>query len=133
MESGEAIVDLRNVPVPSQTYHVLPFKVEYDGPTESSKFVIEEAIEANKYETSFRGRRLYGRKIDLKNYVGVVVEPESHLDHENEPETRYATKAMFGSLINWEHGRMPEPVDPFGERLTEMISVAESIHLNHDS
>lgn len=50
--------------------HLVPFTLDYEGPSKvSTYFIIEESTTSKEMKSSFRGKRLFGTRYQMKESV----------------------------------------------------------------
>ncbi|KAJ2877888.1 hypothetical protein FB639_003584 [Coemansia asiatica] len=127
--------------------HLLPCAIKYNGPAKTETYFLPIEQPDGTYEASFRGRQLFGRKINIPDlYSGhVVMETaiptnthdsafESEITDEPETEQReLLTVENFDELMVWEHDRVPAVDDDEFIASLEWIDIAASIHADCSS
>ncbi|CCU75349.1 unnamed protein product [Blumeria hordei] len=131
------------------TPNVLPCRINFSGPVGVSKrhWHPVERSDGNSV-VYFRGKKLYGKRINIpKNYRGVVLSKsdqdlpekmppiekiEEEADHSM--STQYLEETQeFEDIVVWGHETLPhESSDPYLRGINDWISLAKLIH-EHES
>lgn len=125
--------------LPQVVANIVPAHIQYSGPANTATFFgpskrVEKVGDAEVEVAHFRGLRLVGEKIDLKQNSGYIVSKSEILvrgESEEEPEIRsvnqYSAVAKFNELILYGH----EAQAPLGSQwkiMEEWDAIADVIH-----
>jgi hypothetical protein len=80
----------------------LPFSLNYDGPCPVSKYFHVEESKDNDLSSSFRGRELRGRKVQLPSKIGGYA-----ISRKTDNSREFLVSETFDEISLWEHDYQP--------------------------
>ncbi|XP_076332938.1 uncharacterized protein LOC143237493 [Tachypleus tridentatus] len=111
--------------------HSMPCHIKCSGPALVSNFftscIEPDENNAGILKSSFRGRPLHGKEIQLpEGYVGVVVKNVDKIVTD-EPDKRFRMTGHFRKLTYWNWDQIPSQNDKF-VKAAQWIKIAHAIH-----
>ncbi|KAI9199468.1 ribonuclease H2, subunit C [Polychytrium aggregatum] len=116
--------------------HLLPCRIGYSGPAKVDQYFVvtprpstdHPASSTAEWESSFRGRALRGRTVQLPpGYKGTVyAHPTEGDDTSSGPDLSRPTR-IFEEFVVWGHDQV-DPVTHPAINLSRWIEVAEALH-----
>ncbi|CRK22713.1 hypothetical protein BN1708_013466 [Verticillium longisporum] len=146
MSSAILNVHSEKAAAPKAVAHLLPCRIQFNGPVDSAPSFWNPAISKDGKTTAFfRGRELHGKSVQLPSgYRGIVVEtqyktieaprPDAPPQEEEDDEDKVERGALrvtaeFDEMVVWGAESMADAAtDPYVRSMEEWLQVAESIH-----
>ena len=103
--------------------HLMPFKIDYEGPAAVSNFFETSIIESKNSDTlqaSFRGRPFKGQQVNIpQGYFGAVLQRKGNNQVESVGE--------FKDLYYWKYDEEPSQSDPLPSSLNWFL-ISSALH-----
>lgn len=106
---------------PGSRCQIMPFHIGYTGVEKNSHMPVEETD--GVYTVYFRGKKLQGAEIEFPGYKAVQVDVHSPT---GQWESVKAVRTLESYII-YELGTAPDPRDPWGGRINDLLEMSNSI------